>query len=230
MENAPGKAFRWARPINAPRQSPRPLVLEQDSRIDILQSPLLPGAWLQSAVAAEARIMTPAGPRPAGCLRAGDLVLTIDRGAVPLRWVGRRALSVAAQAEMPEIGAIEVPAHALGGGNPRQAVRVSPLAGLLLTLKGGPEEGVLVEAREMRGLCGIERAAARPVTYVQFLTDTHALIAADGLAIETLHPATLHPTPQNSSQRAEILACFPELEHGLDLYGPEIRKRAERRK
>ncbi|NDR58306.1 Hint domain-containing protein [Aliiruegeria sabulilitoris] len=230
MENISGKAFARARPVNAARTAPRPFVLTAEARIDIPDMPLLPGAWLQSAIAAEARVMTPQGPKPAGQLQTGDLILTVDKGALPLRWIGKRALSPTQMAEMPEIGPVTVPRNALAGGSPRMDIRLSPLAGLLLTLPGGPKSGVLIEAREMIGLLGIKPAPARAVTYVQLMTEEHALIAVDGLAVETLHANALRPLPGNSRQRAEVLAQFPDLEHGLDLYGPEIRPRAERRR
>ncbi len=190
--------------------------------------PVVAGAWLQTALSAEARVMTPRGPRAAGLLAPGDLVLTVDHGALPLQWVGRRALSTRQMVEQPALAPILVPRNAFSGGNPRLDLRLSPLAGILLNLPGGPPEGVLIEAREMVGLKGIQLAPARPVTYVQLLLERHAILAADGLAIESFHPNVLQPEPANSSQRAEILACFPGLEHDLDLFGPEARLRAER--
>lgn len=230
MENVPGKAFGRARPVIAPRRRPRPYVLSHEERADIPQTPPLPGAWLQSAVAAETRIMTPAGPRAAGLLTIGDLVLTVDRGAMPLRWVGSRGLSARQLAERPELGAVLVPRNAFGGGAPCRDLRLSPLAGILHMMQGAPEGGVLIDARDMIGLKGIVAAPARPVTYIQLLLDDHAIIAADGLAVETFHPGALQPEPVNSRQRAEVIACFPDLEHGLELYGPEARPRAERRR
>src|SRR5690606_12553513 len=43
--------------------------------------------------AAGTPILTAGGPRPVECLRAGDLIVTRDRGAQPLRWVGRASMA-----------------------------------------------------------------------------------------------------------------------------------------
>lgn len=230
MERVPGKAFARARPVATPRQVPRPFVLAPGMRTDLQEAPLQPGAWLQAAMPAEARIMTPAGPRAAGLLEPGDEVLTIDDGALPLAWVGRRAVTARQMAERPELGPVEIPRNAFGGGSPRVPLRLSPRAGIHLVLPGGPKVGVLIEAQEMVGLCGIRPAPARAVTYVQLLPERHAIVVVDGLPIESFHPAALTPVPENRRQRAEVLARFPELEHGLDLYGPEVRLRAGRKR
>lgn len=230
MERVPGKAFARARPVATPRQVPRPFVLVPAMRTDLQEVQLEPGAWLHGAVPAEARIMTPDGPRAAGLLAPGDVILTLDDGAQPLAWVGRRAVTARQMAERPNLGPVVIPRNAFGGGCPRVALHLSPRAGMLLMLPGGPETGVLIEAREMLGLHGIHPAPARGVTYVQLLPERHAIMVADGLPVETFHPAVLAPTPENRRLRAEVFACFPELEHGPDLYGPDVRPRAERQR
>jgi hypothetical protein len=227
MQTYPKQAFDRARPIARGRPAPRPLVLGPESA-DMPPPPLAePGGWLEAALAAETRVMTPSGPRAAGLLRVGDAVLTLDAGAQPVRWIGRHVLSAAQIAARPELGPIDVAAHALGGGAPRQAIRVSPRAGLCLDLPDAPEGGVLVEAGLCLGLPGLRRAPAAGVTYVQLLLDRHGLIAADGLTVETLHPARLRPSRADRGVWSAVLGVRPELEHGCDLYGPAVRPRAE---
>ncbi len=228
MESAPRNAFSRARPVHAPRLAPRPLVLDTEVLAAPVTCPHRIGAWLNAAVAAETRIMTPAGPRAAGCLQPGDTVLTVDSGAMRIRWMGRRPLSALQIGELPSVGAIKVPRNALGGGCPRRDIRVSPRAGLLVHPAGAPESGLLMTAEDLVGSVGLGRAPAAPVTYVQILLDHHAMLAAEGLGIESFQPATLGSGLEDLRARAEILAIFPELEHGLDLYGGDIRPRGQR--
>ncbi|PRY26497.1 Hint domain-containing protein [Aliiruegeria haliotis] len=230
MENLPRQAFGRARPVLSPRQTPRPFVLAPDLLEEQPPALVQDGAWLVSAVAAETRIMTPDGPRSAGLLAPGDQVLTLDHGALPLLWVGHRTATPAQIAERPDIGAIEIPAHAIAGGEPRLPLRVSPQAGILLDLAGGPDDGLLLRAEDLVGHAGIRRAPAAQVTYVQFLFRHHAIVAANGLLLESFHPAWLRPVRGDCRQRAEILSILPELDHGTDFYGPEVRQRAARQR
>ncbi|WP_068115117.1 Hint domain-containing protein [Tropicimonas marinistellae] len=228
MENAPREAFVEAHPVESASAMAGPLLLRTDDLCDGPDPIPNPGPWLISAIAAEARIMTPAGPCPAGRLVPGDSVQTLDHGPCRLLWCGRRTITAAQVAARREVGAISVPAHAFSGGSPRRALRLSPRAGVLMLPDGAPRNGVLVPARDLLGHAGIAPAQAATVTYVQLLLERHAIFAADGLLVESFHPGWLGEGPTDSRLRAEVLEVLPELEHGLDLYGREVRLRAER--
>lgn len=230
MENAPRRAFARAHPVPGAEMAAQPLVLRPEHLSDGPARELHPGAWLVSAVAAEARIMTPSGPCPAGRIAAGTHVLTLGGGPCRVLWTGRRCVTESQQAQAPEFGAVRVPEGAFGGGAPRRPLRVSPHAGVLVFPEGGPPDGVLVPARDLCGHAGIAMATAATVTYVQLLLERHAIITADGLPVESLHPGCLDESPWNCRQRAEILSVLPDLEHDLGLYGPEARGRAVRRR
>ncbi|MFD0979914.1 Hint domain-containing protein [Tropicimonas aquimaris] len=229
MENAPKRAFARAHPVPHAERIPKPLVLRPEHLSDGPARELRPGAWLVSAVAAEARIMTPTGPCPAGRLVPGECVLTLGAGACRVLWTGRRCVTGAQLADSPNFGAVVVPEGAFGGGAPRRPLRLSPHAGVLVFPEGGPAEGVLVPARDLCGHAGITMAPAATVTYVQLLLERHAVIVADGLPVESFHPGALDEGPWNCGLRAEILSVLPDLEHDLGLYGPEARGRATRR-
>lgn len=180
-----------------------------------------PGGWLEAAVAAEARVMTPEGPRPAGALRAGDAVLTYDDGPAPVLWCGRWRVA----ADAGGLGPVAFEPGALGPGEPRRRLRVSPRAGLWRTLERGPHAEAIVPAGD---LVSGAAAGSEAVDYVQILLPRHGLIAVDGVLVETLHPARIGTGPEDAALRAAVLAALPALDHDADAYGPCVRPRAVR--
>jgi hypothetical protein len=215
------------RPPRRRRNAPRPLVLDPAWRSDPIPPAPLQGGWMEAAIAAETRVMTPGGPCPAGRLAPGAKLLTLDAGALPLLWAGRRSLTAAQIAARPDLGPVEIAPHAFDGGQPRETLRLSPRAGLHLILPDGPEGGVLAPAGALVGMPGIRRAPARGVTYVQLFLEVHGLVGTEGLAVETLHPARLRPVAADRGPWSALLGLRPELEHGAWLYGPAVRPRAE---
>lgn len=71
-------------------------------------------------------IETPQGPVAIEDLVPGDLVLTRDRGAQPLRWIGSRGLSGRELAAAPHLVPIRIRAGALAAGVPAADLLVSP--------------------------------------------------------------------------------------------------------
>jgi hypothetical protein len=166
--------------------------------------------------AADVAIAVPGGTVPAGRLAVGDLVLTADRGAQPIRWIGRRVLGPAELAARPNLRPIRICAGALGGGLPRRAMLVSPQHRMLIATPAakrafGAAE-VLVPARALLGLPGVAVAEDLDgIRYVHFLCDRHEVVFAEGAPSESLLPGpqalrSLAPAP-----RAELLALFPLL-------------------
>ncbi len=135
---------------------------------------------------AGSRVLTGAGPRPVQDLQPGDLVHTRDRGLMPVRWVGRRSLSVT-----PALAPIRIGPSALGPGMPTRALCVSPQHRILLRsevarrLCGTPE--VLVAAKKLLALPGIDQLnTLDEVTYVHFMLDSHELVFVEGALSESL--------------------------------------------
>lgn len=167
-------------------------------------------------------IETPDGPRLVEDLRPGDLVLTADHGAQPLRWIGQR--TVAAQgAQAPVLirkGAL---------GNTRDLL-LSPQHRMLLTgwqaeLYAGSDE-VLAAALHLVNGDTITRAPGGMVTYIHLLFDEHEIIWAEGIPTESFHPGAYAMNVLDDAARAELLALFPELD-GETGYGPLARPCAQ---
>jgi Ca2+-binding RTX toxin-like protein len=174
-------------------------------------------------------IATPDGPVAVEELRPGDMVVTRDHGAQPLRWVGRRSLSLADLIEQPQLQPVRIEAgalgvDALGGGLPLRDMRVSPQHRMLVEgaraemLFGDGE--VLVAATHLVGQPGITQGLVAGVTYIHLLFDAHELIEADGAWSESFQPAERTLGAMEDGQRAELAALFPELLVGGTCFAP----------
>lgn len=70
-------------------------------------------------------IITAEGPVTVENLQVGDLVMTMDDGMQPLRWMGRKKLCDGDLAASPKLKPIRIPAWALGNGTPMHDLMVS---------------------------------------------------------------------------------------------------------
>ena len=155
----------------------------------------------------------------------GDKVFTRDNGSQPLRWVGRRDLSTADLADNPEFHPVYIRAGALGKGVPERDLMVSPNHRMLLTSDLAEvmfeEREVLVAAKHLTGLDGIDQIEASTVSYIHLMFDQHEVVLADGAWTESFQPGDHSLRGIGDAQRAEILALFPELNTlaGMQNYG-----------
>jgi|GEM_PF-6546663 len=137
-----------------------------------------------------AMIDTAAGPCPIEALRPGDLVLTRDAGAQPLRANLHRHVPAAAQAADPALRPVVIEAGAFGGGLPGQRMLVSlQHAFLAHDPRPGGKGEVLIRARHVAEELGKARHTCQPfqpVTYFHLLFDRHQLIRADGVWTESV--------------------------------------------
>jgi len=154
-------------------------------------------------------IETPDGLRPVEDLRPGDMVMTMDNGAQPVRWAGQRTISGRGQ-----FAPIRFAKGVLG--NTRD-ILVSPqhrmlIAGWRAEMFFGEDE-VLVAAKHLVNNDRIHAAPVDEVTYVHVLFDRHEVIFAEGCASESFYPGD-YILSGDIEMRREILALFPELEAG----------------
>lgn len=184
---------------------------------------------------AGSRILTPEGPVNVEDLAAGDRVVTRDRGAQKIRWIGQTVLSPGRMGIRPDLRPVLIRKDALGKDQPERDMRVSRQHRILVRdwraeMMFGAEEGVLVPAY---ALCNdstiIEERPDTPITYVHMVFDDHEIVYADGVETESFHPASRTVTAMEDGQRAELVELFPELEaegsFAFDSARHQVRKR-----
>jgi hypothetical protein len=124
-------------------------------------------------------VATLTGPRAVETLGVGDMVLTHDGHAKPIRWMGRQTVSTVFVDPL-RVLPIRIAAGALADNMPQRDLLVSPDHALLL-------DGVLVQAGALVGLPGISRERRVPprFTYHHVELADHSLILAEGVPAET---------------------------------------------
>ena len=156
-------------------------------------------------------------------LRTGDRVITRDNGMQELRWIGRRVLSPKELALAPHLQPILIRAGALGHGLPHSDLVVSPQHRMLIRSDRASllyeESEVLVAAKDLVGMAGVERLANREVTYLHLLFDRHEVILGNGAWSESFQPGDYSMKTLDKAQRAEIHYLFPELAETRALSG-----------
>ncbi|MGJ8597209.1 Hint domain-containing protein [Sulfitobacter sp.] len=152
-------------------------------------------------------IATPDGDRRAEQLQPGDLIMTKDEGAQPLRWIGSRRVTA-----IGEFAPIYIRANTLGQ---HRDLLVSPLHRVLIKdnlaeLLFGEAE-VLVAARDLVNDHSITRREGGEVTYVHLLFDRHQVVFSEGLETESFLPGPQTSSSFESEVVEEIYSIFPEL-------------------
>lgn len=153
-------------------------------------------------------IATPQGDQPVETLLPGDLVMTKDEGAQPLRWIGSRCVQATG-----DFAPIHIRANTLGQ---HRDLLVSPLHRVLIKdilaelLFGEPE--VLVAARDLVNDHSITRREGGDVTYVHLLFDRHQVVFSEGLETESFLPGPQTAVSFEADVVAEIYSIFPELD------------------
>lgn len=153
-------------------------------------------------------------------LKVGDLVLTMDRGFQPVRWIGSRTVSATGNMAPIEI--------AEGTLNTRKALRVSPQHRMYLNdaktgLLFGTSE-VLVPAKALVNGRDIRRVEGGMVEYFHILFDTHEIIFANGSPTESFHPGEMGFEGLDNDARNELYSIFPEfIEGNFAAYGASVR-------
>ena len=125
------------------------------------------------------RIATPAGETAIEDLAVGDLVVTADGRAAPVRWVGVQTVMTTFAVRLRSFP-VRIAAGALGHNLPARDLLVSPDHALFL-------DGVLVQAGALLNGTTIVRETAMPerFTYFHVELDDHSLILAEGVPAET---------------------------------------------
>jgi hypothetical protein len=125
------------------------------------------------------KVATPTGPRAVEGLAVGDLVLTTDGTAAPIRWMGRQTVSTTF-ADPMRVLPIRIEAGALAENVPARDLLISPDHAILV-------EGVLIQAGALVNGTTITRETQVPTTFTYYHVELadHRLILAENTPAET---------------------------------------------
>ncbi len=160
-------------------------------------------------------IATPKGERRVEDLAVGDRVITRDNGIQEIRWIGTRALSGEELVAAENLRPVLIRAGALGNGLPERDMMVSPNHRVLVandrTALYFEDREVLVAAKHLTGLDGVDVVDASGVTYIHFMFAQHEVVLSDGTWSESFQPGDQTLAGLVDEQREEIYMLFPEL-------------------
>jgi len=161
------------------------------------------------------RIATPRGELCVEDLEVGDRIITRDNGIQEIRWMGSRDLNGQEFGNLNHLRPVLIKKGALGNGLPERDMKVSPNHRMLVANEKAAfyfeEREVLVAAKHLVGLQGVELADVDQVTYIHFMFDQHEVVLSDGAWSESFQPGDWSLNGIGNSQRNEILELFPEL-------------------
>ncbi|SFK95489.1 Hint domain-containing protein [Shimia haliotis] len=170
------------------------------------------------------KILTPMGEIAVENLSEGDLVVTRDNGLQAIRWAGSRSLNAAELAARRELRPVMIRRGALGPNQPERDMMVSPNHRMLLVSEQAEllfeEREVLVAAKHLTHLEGVDVVNVDDVTYIHIMCEQHEVVLADGAWSESFQPGDYSMQGIEQGQREEIYALFPELREkdGLAAY------------
>lgn len=160
-------------------------------------------------------IATPQGERRVEDLRPGDRVITRDNGIQAIRWAGARTLEGDSLVQAAHLQPILIREGALGNGLPERDMMVSPNHRVLVandkTALYFEDREVLVAAKHLTGLKGVDAVQTTSVTYIHFMFDYHEVVLSDGAWTESFQPGDQTLRGLDNAQRTEIFELFPEL-------------------
>ncbi len=165
-------------------------------------------------------IATPRGAIPVETLQPGELVLTRDNGAQPLRWIGCKTCKASGR-DAP----VRIQSDALGR---HDEIRLSPNHRVLMASARGEVmfgmSETLVKAKHLVNGDTVRRDShGGDVTYVHLLFDRHEVVCANGLFSESYHPGDQTLGAFDPETRDEVLRLMPDLTEPGFGYGPTAR-------
>ena len=154
-------------------------------------------------------VATPSGEVAVEALAAGDLVLTADGRAAPVRWLGRQTVSTRF-ADPLRVLPVRIMAGALGEGLPRRDLLVSPDHALLV-------DGALVQAGALVDGAAVRREAAVPEVFAYWHVELadHSLVLAEGVPAETFIDNVARLAFDNWAEHGAAAAPAPLAEMAL---------------
>jgi hypothetical protein len=124
------------------------------------------------------KIATPNGAVEIENLAIGHHVLTIKGEAKPVKWIGRRQFE---RASDPGAAPVKISRFAINGKAPTADLYVSPAHAIYI-------DGILIPAANLVNgitVCANAKPEMETITYYHVEFDTHEVILAEGLAVES---------------------------------------------
>jgi Ca2+-binding RTX toxin-like protein len=175
-------------------------------------------------------IATPMGERRVEDLAVGDRVITRDNGIQAIRWVGRRDLTAAEMARASHLRPVRIRAGALGNGLPERDLLVSPNHRILIanekTSLYFDDREVLVAAKHLIALDGVDVVEVDDLAYIHIMFDQHEVVLSDGAWTESFQPGDQTLAGMDDDQRDEIFELFPDLKTRAGLEGYSAARRS----
>ena len=175
-------------------------------------------------------IATATGERAVEELAVGDRVITRDNGIQAIRWVGRRDLTAAEMARASHLRPVRIRAGALGNGLPERDLLVSPNHRILIanekTSLYFDDREVLVAAKHLIALDGVDVVEVDDLAYIHIMFDQHEVVLSDGAWTESFQPGDQTLAGMDDDQRDEIFELFPDLRTRAGLEGYTAARRS----
>jgi len=169
-------------------------------------------------------ILTSVGEKRVEDLQLGDKIVTRDNGVQEIRWIGTKRVDGRRMLESPHLRPVLIRKGALGKGLPERDMTVSPNHRMLVanekTTLLFEEREVLVAAKHLINMSGIQQIDSVGVAYIHMMFDEHEVILSDGAWTESFQPGDYSLKGVGAAQRNEIFELFPELResHGRKNY------------
>ena len=162
------------------------------------------------------KIKTISGEVPVENLRVGDMVLTMDNGYQPIRWIGANRIGVDRLASNPQLCPIRIKAGALGNNLPERDLLVSPQHRVLvrseISVRMFDTSEILIPAKKLLPLDGVEIVNdVTSIEYWHFLFDSHQIVWSNGAPSESLFTGPEALKSISDEALKEILTLFPEI-------------------
>lgn len=169
-------------------------------------------------------IETPDGLQAVETLKVNDIVMTIDSGPQPIRWVSNSKISCSGELEHGK--PIQIKADAFGPGLPNRDLVVSPQHRFLFHDNSGASDvEVFVAAKALTVLPHVRvLEGKKSIQYIHIALERHEVIMAEGVFTEScyLGPVMLQDIPKR--HRPQMKAIFPKIGFNPGRgYGPTAR-------
>lgn len=160
-------------------------------------------------------IKTPRGDIAVQDIRPGQKVWTQRNGPLPVRWVASTTVSGTGA-----MAPVCFEAGALGNTRPllvSQQHRIF-IESPALELYFGQAQ-VLVAAKHLCGLPGINLRPQETVHYTHFMFDSHQIVQSNGALTESFFFAEQSLSTLEDASRKELVALFPDLPNAIETFG-----------